>query len=136
MCVYILCVFVCVRESNVINYVQVSICLRYVDPQTLQVHEDCIGLYATDRTDASTIAKLILDLLVRFNLPVKNCRGQCYDGAANMAGRRAGVAAKIKEVGPRALYRVLPTLVGSGRVQPPLLTERPVLTFLRPVHTF
>ena len=50
--------FVCVRESNVINYVQVSICLRYVDPQTLQVHEDCIGLYATDRTDASTIAKL------------------------------------------------------------------------------
>ena len=83
---------------------QLSICLRYVDPQTLQVHEDCVGLYATDRTDASTIAKLILDLLVRFNLPVKNCRGQCYDGAANMAGRRAGVATKIKQVEPRALY--------------------------------
>ena len=99
-----MCVCVCACESNVINYVQVSICLRYVDPQTLQVHEDCIGLYATDRTDASTIAKLTLDLLVRFNLPVKNCRGQCYDGAANMAGRRAGVAAKIKEVEPRALY--------------------------------
>ena len=58
-------------------------------------------MYATDRTDASTIAKLILDLLVRFNLPVKNCRGQCYDGAANMAGRRAGVATEVE---PRALY--------------------------------
>ena len=33
------------------------------------------------------------------------------------------------------LYRVLPTLVGSGRAQPPLSTERPPLTFLRPVHT-
>lgn len=61
-------------------------------------------MYATDRTDASTVAKLILDMLVRFNIPVKNCRGQCYDGAANMAGRRAGVATKIKEVEPRALY--------------------------------
>ena len=55
-------------------HMQLSICLRYVDPQTLQIHEDCVGLYATDRTDASTVAKLILHMLVRFNLPVKNCR--------------------------------------------------------------
>ena len=80
---------------------QLSICL---DPQTLEVHEDCIGLYATDRIDATTISKLILDLLIRFHLPINNCRGQCYDGAANMAGRRAGVATEIKEVKPRALY--------------------------------
>ena len=58
------CVLFCESKFNVTNFVQLSICLRYVDPQTLQVHEDCIGLYATDRTDASTIAKLILDLLV------------------------------------------------------------------------
>ena len=69
-----------------------------MDPQSLQVHEDCVGLYA------STIAKLILDLLVQFNLPLKNCRGQCYDGAINMAGQRAGVATKIKQVELRALY--------------------------------
>lgn len=59
-----------------------------------------------DRNDASTVAKL-LDLLVRFNLPVKNCRGQCYDGAANMARQRAGVATKIKEVELRALYIIV-----------------------------
>ena len=36
-------------------------------------------LYATDRTNANTITKLILDMLIRFNLPVKNGRGQCVD---------------------------------------------------------
>ena len=33
------------------------------------------------------------------------------------------------------LSRVLPTLVGSGQARPPLSTERPPLSFLRPVHT-
>ena len=32
-----------------------------------------------------------------------NCRGQCFDGAANMAGRRAGVATKIRELESRAI---------------------------------
>lgn len=83
---------------------QLSVGLRYVDPHALEAHEDCIGLYATDRTNATIISKLILDFLILFNLPVNNCRGQCYDGAANMAGRRARVSTKIKEVEPRALY--------------------------------
>ena len=33
--------------------------------------------------------------LLRMNLPIANCRGQCYDGAANMAGAQHGVAAQI-----------------------------------------
>ena len=70
--------------------------LRYVDPQTLEINEDCVGLYATDQTNADTITNLTLDLLLRCNIQLKNCRGQCYDGAANMAGRRAGVATKLR----------------------------------------
>ena len=29
------------------------------------------------------------------NLPIQYCRDQCYDGAANMAGAKSGVAVQI-----------------------------------------
>ena len=64
-----------------------------MSPHTFEVFEDCIGLYATDRTDADNLTQLIKDVLVRLSLPLEHCRGQCYDGASNMSGRRSGVAA-------------------------------------------
>ena len=73
-------------------------------PHTFEVFEDCIGLYATDRTDAGNLTQLIKDVLVRLSLPLEHCRGQCYDGASNMSGRRSGVAARIQQEEPRALY--------------------------------
>ena len=45
--------------------------------------------------------------MIRMNLSIANCRGQCYDGAANMAGHRSGVAAQILSVESRATYFVL-----------------------------
>lgn len=83
---------------------QVTFCIRHVNPSTLEVQEDCLGLYATDKTNADTITKLILDSLVRFNLPLNRCRGQCYDGASNMCGRHTGVATQIRRKEPRAMY--------------------------------
>ena len=44
------------------------------------------------------------DILIRFNIDMKNCRDQCYDGAANMAGVRNGVATQNLAVEPRELY--------------------------------
>lgn len=35
---------------------------------------------------------------------LSRCRGQCYDGAANMSGRRTGVATQIQLDEPRAIY--------------------------------
>ena len=49
----------------------------------------------TKRID--TVTKLILDSLTHFNLPLNRCRGQCYDGAANMCGRHTGVATQIEK---------------------------------------
>ena len=69
-----------------------------------EVHEDCIGLYSTNETNADQLTCLIKDVLIRSNLPLYNCRGQCYDGAANMSGRRTGVATKIQQVEPTAVY--------------------------------
>ena len=70
----------------------------HVHPQSFEVFEDCIGLYATDKTNANQLTCLIKDVLCRSGLPLCNCRGQCYDGAANMSERRSGVATKIQQL--------------------------------------
>jgi len=37
-------------------------------------------------------------------LDMQNIIGQCFGGAANMSGSKKGVAARLKEVAPHALY--------------------------------
>ena len=44
---------------------------------------------------------LIIDSLIRFNLPLNRCRGQCYDGAS---GKHTGVCTQIQKKEPRAMY--------------------------------
>ena len=87
-----------------VHSLQLTICIRYLCPQTYEVSEDCIGLYYTDRTNADCLTKLIKDVLLRSSLMLNRCRGQCYDGTANMSGRRSGVATQILHEEPRAVY--------------------------------
>lgn len=42
--------------------------------------------------------------LIRVNLPIKNCRGQAYDGASNMQGNFKGVASRIQQEEPSAIH--------------------------------
>ena len=44
---------------------------------------------------ASDIVSSIKDILLRINLSLANCRGQCYDGASTMRGVKHGVAKLI-----------------------------------------
>ena len=85
------------------NTEQMVFCLRYVD-DNLEVHEDTLGFYNLERTDAAYIMTVLQDTLLRFNLHISNCRGQCYDGAGNMAGVRSGVATRITGCEKRALF--------------------------------
>ena len=88
---------------DISNHEQLVICLRWVD-HCLDVHEDFLGLYHIADTSANTITAAIKDCLVRMNLQWNRCRGQCYDGAASMAGCRTGVASQILALESRALY--------------------------------
>ena len=85
------------------NNEQLVICFRWVDHR-LEVHEDFVGLYSIPNISADTIFSVINDCLMRMNLQWNRCRGQCYDGAANMAGVRNGVATRVLNVEPKALY--------------------------------
>ena len=59
-----------------------------------------IAISGTMRLAMETIQGIHL----RLNLTIHNCRVQCYDGASNMSGAKSGVATKLKDSNPRALY--------------------------------
>ena len=82
---------------------QCVVVIRWID-DGLEAHEDFVGMYVTASTDANSIVALIKDSLLRMNLSLAQCRGQCYDGAAVMQGCRNGVAVQILREEPRALF--------------------------------
>ena len=55
----------------------------------LEPHEDFIGLPSAD---ANAIIK---DVPLRLNIPISNCRGQCYGGAAVMRAVTSGVSTQV-----------------------------------------
>jgi hypothetical protein len=85
------------------NKEQFTINIRWVD-KNLEQHEDFIGLYQVDSITSESLFSAIKDVLLRMNLKLTYCRGQCYDGASNMSGSRSGVATRILNEEKRALY--------------------------------
>ena len=57
-----------------------------------------------DSIDANRLVHSIKDVLLRLNVSISHCRGQCYDGASNMRGSRNGVATQILSLERRAVY--------------------------------
>ena len=88
--------------TDVANKEQFAVCIRWVD-ESLTDHEDVIGVYNVGTIDANTLTAAIRDVLLRMNLTMAQCRGQCYDGASNMTGSKHGVAAQLLAEEPRAL---------------------------------
>ena len=70
----------------------------------LTVYEDFVGLYQVPDITSATLVSVIKDTLVRMNLSLSSCRGQCYDGASNMAGIRGGVSQQLLKEESRALF--------------------------------
>ena len=63
-----------------------------------------MGLYKVDNIQSNTVVGVLNDILLRMNPTLSNCRGQCYDGASNMAGSRSGVSTQLSFEEPRAVY--------------------------------
>jgi len=82
---------------------QLVICFRFCDSQ-LEIHELFTGFHESEHQDAATLFAIVKDILLRFNLDLNNCRGQCCDGAANVAGCLSGLQTRIREVEHRAVF--------------------------------
>lgn len=83
---------------------QVSVCFRFVSASTFEIHELVVGFYSTDNTCSTTLFEIVKDVCTRFELPINKCRGQCYDGAANVSGSRQGLQALLSQEEPRAVF--------------------------------
>ncbi|CAB3977444.1 zinc finger MYM-type 1-like [Paramuricea clavata] len=88
--------------TDIGNKEQLTLCFRWVDEQ-LDGHEDFLGFYNIPNIASETIVQAIKDSLIRLQLSLSQCRGQCYDGASNMLGKKSGVAKQIQECEAKAL---------------------------------
>ena len=95
---------ICDEYTDISNKEQLTLCLRWVD-KLFNKHEDFLGFYQLEniKSDTSdTIVSAIRDVLLRTQISLDNCRGQCYDGASNMLGKKSGVAKQILDIQPKA----------------------------------
>ena len=78
---------------------------RYVDPEG-NIQERFMKFIHCDTgmTGEALKDKILFTSENEFGLDIKNFRGQCYDGAGNMAGKYSGFSTRIKEINDLALY--------------------------------
>ncbi|XP_039302821.1 zinc finger MYM-type protein 1-like [Solenopsis invicta] len=85
-------------------------CIKYFATQNLPLrghseslsHDD--GFIELHAKNAASIEKVIVEKLNSDNISLDNCRSQCYDNAAVMAGYISGVQQRICERNHRALF--------------------------------
>ena len=85
------------------NSEQLTIIVRWINDDFV-ASEEFLGLYKLAVANAQSIVDVMLDAFIRLQIPLAKLRGQCYDGCSTMAGAKAGVAAKITQQQPRAVF--------------------------------
>jgi len=92
---------ICDEYTDISNKEQLTVCVRWVD-NDINAYEDFLGFYKIPDISANTITSVIKDSLLRLSLSLERCRGQCFDGASNMLGKKSGVAKQIQDIQPKA----------------------------------
>ena len=88
---------ICDEYTDISNKGQLKFCLRWVD-ESFNEHEDFLGFYEVPNIKSDTIVSALRDILLCMQISLESCRGQSYDGARNMLGKRSGVAKQILEI--------------------------------------
>lgn len=91
------------ETQDISNHEQVAVVFRYID-NNLEIHESFAGFYRTKKTDGESLYNLLKEVISSFGLNLSDLRAQCYDGAANMRGPYSGVAARMLQDNPMAIY--------------------------------
>ena len=87
------------------NKEQMPLVIRYLGKDN-KIQEPCIKFIHcnTGITGEALTEKIVNCVTNEMSLDIKDCRGQCYDGAANMHGKKSGVATRILRMNELALY--------------------------------
>ena len=68
------------------------------------IRESFLGYIEIHAKDAATLETVITEKLESNNLPLADCRSQCYDNAAVMTGHISGLQQRICDRNPRPLF--------------------------------
>ena len=90
-----------VEATDSSNNEQLVAYIRWVD-NNFEAHDDFIGIHVVENIKSDTLVTVLKDILIRLNIPLSNCCGQCYDGASIMTGIKRAVAAPIQSESPLA----------------------------------
>lgn len=91
------------ETSDIAHQEQLSLCFRTVTDK-LAVEEHFFKFVVVPQTDAATLVSVIKEQLFDAGFPIETLYYQCYDGASNMKGQYSGVAARIRQLAPKAIY--------------------------------
>ena len=86
------------------NKEQLSLAVRFVDSVDCVIREEFLDFITVERITGEALASAILSRLQEWDIPIENCRGQGYDGAANMSSSVRGVQSRIREKAQLAFY--------------------------------
>ena len=91
--------------SDVANKEQLAIVIRYVNEDD-EICEDFVEFVECENgvTGLALAEKIKSVLQDKYGLDMINQSGQCYDGAGNMSGVRNGLAARVTQEFPKAVY--------------------------------
>ena len=90
------------ETSDIARDEQLSVCFSYVINGVKK--ETFVGFNKVAKTDGESLCEALKEIISKFGLESANCVGYCFDGAANMSGKNKGVATRLQEDCPLALY--------------------------------
>ncbi|CAF4636014.1 unnamed protein product [Rotaria sp. Silwood1] len=91
------------ETTDITRHQQVSLVIRYTDDQ-FNVYERFLGFERASDTTGLGLFNLLIEWLNKLGLDIKNIVGQGFDGASSMTGEYKGVASRLIQVSPTALY--------------------------------
>ncbi|XP_048575424.1 52 kDa repressor of the inhibitor of the protein kinase-like [Nematostella vectensis] len=92
------------EAADIANKENISVVIRFLD-STKNFREEFIGMYiCKEGTTGEPIKDLITAAVVDLGLMMEDCRGQCYDGAGNMAGQLNGASSLIRAEHEKAIF--------------------------------
>jgi len=92
------------ETSDNSNQEQMAVGVRYFDTESQEINEDFIKFIHIKDLKALGISNELLNVFKELSIDLKFCVGQGYDGAPVMSGDRSGVAKRIRDKYPKAIY--------------------------------
>jgi hypothetical protein len=74
------------------------------DGEELRIQEQFLEFLPAEQTFGEELTKDIFQELRKYSIPLENVRGQAYDNASNMKGKRSGAQHNNLCVNPRAFF--------------------------------